>query len=351
MKKTEKYREPILYRLSHVAMTMSRRAHAVVLMATLSLLLTGCYHRESTTPDGWIPTEEQMDSISFYTTHHYTHNYNFVVVGDSLQLIMQQPTEAVSGMLVDTFSVYCDDPLVVADIITLPADTVDSVWVRVARDERTMGWVHESQMLKSVAPDNVISRFIDFFSDTHLLIMLAVIVVCLALFVALRLYRRNSYIVHFHDYGSFYPTLLALLVAAAAVFYSTIQIANPDSWRHFYYHPTLNPFSLPLHLGLFVSSVWAVFIVGVATLYDIFHSLPAGQALLYVLGLAAVCSVAYVVFSVTTLYYVGYALLVAYVGFALWRYLRYSRVRYVCGNCGKQLRSKGVCPYCGAENV
>jgi len=315
------------------------------------LLMQGCYRQESPTPDGWIPTEEQVDSVSFYTTHHYTQNYNFVVTGDSLQLIVQQPSEAVSGMMVDTITVQRDDRLVVADIVTLPVDTVDSVWVQVARDQLTMGWVHEKDMLERVSPDNVISRFIDFFSDTHLLIMLGIVVLCIALFVVSRLYRHNAKIVHFRDIDSFYPTMLTLLVSASAVFYSTIQLLDPESWRHFYYHPTLNPFSVPLHLGLFLSSVWAIFIVGIAAFYDILHRLSAGQALLYILGLAAVCSVDYVVLSVSTLYYVGYLLFCAYVIFALWRYFCFSRTRYVCGRCGHHLHAKGRCPYCGAENI
>ena len=315
------------------------------------MLLQGCYRQESPTPDGWSPTEEQVDSVSFYTTHHYSQNYNFVVTADSLQLVVQQPSEVVSGMLVDTIAVEGGDRLVVADIVTLLADTVDSVWVQVARDQLTMGWVRERDMLERVSPDNFISRFIDFFSDTHLLIMLAIVVLCIALFVVSRLYRANAKIVHFRDIDSFYPTLLALLVAASAVFYSTIQLLNPESWRHFYYHPTLNPFSVPLHLGLFLFSVWAIFIVGIAAFDDILRRLTPAQAVPYFLGLAAVCSVDYVVLSVTTLYYVGYPLFCAYAVFALQRYFRYSRARYICGRCGRHLRQKGRCPHCGAENV
>lgn len=31
----------------------------------------------------------------------------------------------------------------VAEFMIQPADSVDSVWVKVARDQETMGWVHE----------------------------------------------------------------------------------------------------------------------------------------------------------------------------------------------------------------
>ncbi len=315
------------------------------------LFLQSCYRQESRTPDGWSPTEEQVDSVSFYSTHHYTINYNFVVTADSLQLIVQQPSEAVSGMLVDTIYIRQEDRIVVADIVTLSVDTVDSVWVEVARDQNTMGWIHEKEMLENVAPDNVISRFIDFFSDKHLLFMLGIVVLCIALFVVSKLYKDNAKIVHFRDIDSFYPTLLTLLVSASAVFYSTIQLVNPESWCHFYYHPTLNPFSVPLHLGLFLLSVWAIVIVALAAFDDIRRRLPAWQGILYAIGLAAVCSVDYVVLSVSTLYYVGYVIFLIYAAYALWRYFYFSRSNYVCGNCGHRIHAKGRCPHCGAENV
>ena len=89
-----------------------------------------------------------MDSISFYTTHHYSQNYNFIVVADSLRLSNNGTT--------DTFFVYKGDRLVVADIMMLPTDTVDSVWVQLARDEETIGWAHETYMLTAVSPDNLI---------------------------------------------------------------------------------------------------------------------------------------------------------------------------------------------------
>ena len=321
-------------------------------LLALLLVLTACYHRPSATSDAWIPTPEQQDSISFYTTHHYTQDYEFLVTADSLRLVRQQPAEVLNGMLVDTLSVGEGSHLVVADIMMMPTDTIDSVWVQVARDMETIGWVRESEMLTAVSPDNPISLFIDFFSDTHLLLMLAFVVLVGALYLIRRLYRKNAKVVHFNDIGSFYPALLALLVAATAVFYNTIQIVNPDSWRHYYYHPTLNPFAVPLHLGLFLASVWALVVVGMAALDDVRRHLSPSETFFYSLGLAAVCAVNYIVFSLTTLYhYLGYPLLVAYAVFAVYRYLRGSRARFHCGSCGEPMREKGLCPHCGAMNV
>ena len=234
--------------------------------------------------------------------------------------------------------------------MTVPADTIDSIWVKVARDQSTFGWIHEHDMLNAVSPDDPISEFIDFFSDAHLLIFLAFVVLVVAVYVHRKLLSRQAKLVHFNDIASFYPTLLCLLVAAAAMIYSSIQLFTPEKWRHFYYHPTLNPYAVPFGLGLFLVSVWAIIIVGVAVLDDVRRQLHFGEAILYLLGLGATCAVAYIVFSFFTLYYIGYPLFVAYVVFALWRYFHHPRARYLCGRCGGILYEKGTCPHCGALN-
>ena len=274
-----------------------------------------CYNRGPITPDAWNLTEQQLDSISFYTTHHYTQNYNFIVTGDSLVVVAQQPEAMAVPEVVsieiesigqekqkDSITLRKNERIVVADIMTVPSDTIDSVWVKVARDQLTFGWIHENELLARVSPDDPISQFIDLFSNVHLLVFMAFCVVIVAAYGVRRLMRRGAKIVHFNDIPSFYPTTLCLLVASSAVLYSSIQIFGPESWRHFYYHPSLNPFGLPLHLGLFVSSVWAIIIVAIATVEDVSKHLPLGSAVLYLGGLIAVCAVDYVVFSITTLY-------------------------------------------------
>ena len=312
-----------------------RKLYVSFLIVLLPLLLSGCYNRGPITPDAWDLTAQQLDSISFYTTHHYTQNYNFVVTGDSLVVVAQQPEDMAIPDVVsseietvgmekqkDSITLRKNEHIVVADIKTVPADTIDSIWVKVARDQLTFGWIHENELLAKVSPDDPISQFIDFFSDAHLLIFLAFCVIVVAAYGVRRLMKRGAKIVHFNDIPSFYPTTLCLLVASSAVLYSSIQLFGPESWRHFYYHPSLNPFALPLHLGLFVSSVWAIVIVAIATVDDVTKKLPLGGAILYLSGLTAVCAVCYVVFSITTLYYLGYPLLIAYYVFAIKRLSR-----------------------------
>ena len=305
----------------------------VLLLSLFTILFsTSCYNRGPITPDAWDLTKQQLDSISFYTTHHYTQNYNFVVTGDSLVVVAQQPEDMAVPEVVsleieamgqeqqkDSITLHKNERIVVADIMTVPSDTIDSIWVKVARDQLTFGWTHENELLAKVSPDDPISQFIDFFSDVHLLVFLAFCVVIVAAYGVRRLMRLGAKIVHFNDIPSFYPAVLCLLVATSAVIYSSIQVFGPESWRHFYYHPSLNPFALPFWLGVFVSSVWALIIVAIATVDEVTRLLPLGEAILYLVGLAAVCAVLYTVFSITTLYYVGYPLLIAYFYFAIKR--------------------------------
>ena len=304
----------------------------LVSLLFISLLLCGCYNRGPITPDAWDLTAQQLDSISFYTTHHYTQNYNFVVTGDSLVVVAQQPDDmsvpdVVSielesigeEMKKDSITIRRNEHVVVADIKTVPSDSIDSVWVKVARDQLTFGWIHENELLSKVSPDDLISQFIDTFSNTHLLVFMAFCILTGAAYGLRRLMRKGCKIVHFDDIPSFYPTALCLLIASSAVLYSSIQLFGPETWRHFYYHPSLNPFALPFWLGVFISSVWAIIILGLATIDDVYHSLPLADAILYLIGLGAICAVVYVVFSITTLYYIGYPLLIAYFYFAIKR--------------------------------
>lgn len=336
---------------------MKKTAIGLLLSILLPCFVTSCYHRRPDTPDAFVqeknflPMDEHMlDSLSFQSIHHYTNNFNFVVTSDSLCLLRQQPEEYLSGMPTDTFFVYKHDPLVVADIRILPVDSVDSVWVELARDQLTFGWTRECELLSHVSPDDPISEFITFFSDIHLIVFLVVIVLIGALYWLRMLLKKNVPVVHFRDINSFYPTVLALTVAASASFYASIQLFAPEMWRHFYYHPTLNPFTVPPLICIFLLSVWAILIIAVAAIDDVFRLLPVGEAALYLSGLLAVCAYNYILFSLSTLYYIGYPLLAVYVFYAVRNYFQHHRVHYQCGKCGKPIHSKGVCPYCGAQN-
>lgn len=293
-----------------------------MLLAAIATLFAGCYgnHHDGRLPS--VPVGVEADSTCFYETHHYGQNFNFVVKADSLMLVRQQPVEILSRMHTDTITVYRGDHVAVAEIRVLPTDSIDSVWVQIARDQETFGWLHESSLLPSVVPDDPISQFISTFSDVYLLIFLIVISVISVAYLMRTIFKRNARIVHFNDIPTFYPTALALTVAAAAVLYSSIRMFAQDTWQHFYFNPTLNPFIVPPALGIFLVSVWAMLIIGLATVDVVRGILPTGEALLYLCGLAGVCALNYIIFSITTLYYVGYPLFIAYAAFAVYVYVK-----------------------------
>jgi len=327
------------------------------LMALLvSLIASGCYDRRTTSVAATsslhpLLTKHQADSISFSETHHYTTGYNFAVKADSLMLISQQPEEMVSGLMVDSFAVARHGHLVVADIRMVPHDKTDSVWVQLGTEDARLGWTHEQTLMQSVVPDDPISLFIDTFSGLHTLLSLVIIAVIGSAYLLRIIFRQKAHMVHFNDIRSFYPTALCLLVAASATLYASIQMFAPDVWRNFFFHPTLNPFSQPPLLLVFLLSVWGMLIVGIAALDDVWHQLPFGEMLLYVGGLAAVCSTVYIVFSLSTLYYVGYPLLIIYMVASFRHYFLHTREHYICGHCGARMRQKGVCPVCGSKNL
>ena len=107
-----------------------------VVMLLLSIMsLTSCYKQE----------------MGFTATHHYNQNYNFVVKADSM-VLYENPDTAIY----DSTVLYRGDQLVVAEIKAIATDTIDSVWVKLARDQMSQGWTRECDLLKGVAPDDPI---------------------------------------------------------------------------------------------------------------------------------------------------------------------------------------------------
>lgn len=281
-------------------------------------------------------------------TRYYDIDYNFVLASDSLVLQEERPLHLlIMPEGADSFVVYRDDPLVVAQFEVIPEDSIDSVWVKVARDQLTQGWVHESTLLQSVVPDDPISQGIHLFSNRHAIATVALLVVALSAWLFRRMRRRRFHLVHIDDIASPYPMLLCVSFAAATVLYTTIQMFVPDIWVEFYFNPTLNPFGQPTMLSLFLFLAWLIVILTLATLDEVRRSLPAGEAILYTLSLLAILAGIYLFFSLTTQYFLGYFLWMLYAVLSLWQYLRRHRPRYRCAHCGAPLHDLGNCPKCG----
>lgn len=301
----------------------------------LSLLLSSCYNRIS---DAGL----------------YEVNDNFVVTADTLHLQAQQPLHNMPTPMdgyADSLFILRGEELVVAQITVIPEDTIDSVWVKVAHDQMVMGWTHERELLSGVVPDDPISRFIYIFSLRHLPFFVCLIALALVLIVARGVRHARSRVFLLNDIASVYPTLLTVVLGGAAVLYAHIQRFEPDMWVSFYYHPTLNPFSLPVLLGLFVSLFWLILILSMAVADEVLAQLPLGEALLYLLTLLGMCMCLYTLFSLAAFYWAGVVLYGVYVVVALYRFCRHFRPRHVCGQCGCKMHSLGKCPHCGADNV
>ena len=317
--------------------------YSFLLFAPLFLLLTGCKPSAMREVDG--------------RERHYDVDYNFLLTADSLVLQEARPMH----MLIvpetsDSMMVYRGEPLVVAQIEIIPEDSLDSVWVKVARDQMTQGWVHESTLLQSVVPDDPISQGIHLFSDSHVIAALALCFMALMGGIVRsgkRIVKHGKEkplpLVHIHDIASPYPMLLCLAFASATVLYTTIQIFMPELWAHFYYNPTLNPFGLPTMLSLFLGLSWLIVILFIASLDDIRRCLPATEAILYTLSLLAVLGALYLLFSFATMYFLGYFLLMVYMAVAVGRYWRCHRAHFRCRRCDAPLHTRGRCPKCGAD--
>ncbi|MBO4550503.1 MAG: zinc ribbon domain-containing protein [Bacteroidaceae bacterium] len=277
---------------------------------------------------------------------------NFELCVDSLKLQSSQPLHNLPiDTLCEQLSIYYGDPLVVAETLVIPEDSVDSVWVKLARDQYTMGWVHQQDFMRSVVPEDPISQFINFFSTNHLGLFGILFSVSLLALLYQIFSRKKPHVFFLRDILSPYPTFLLITLAASALLYAGIQHYVPETWLHYYYHPTLNPFGLPLILSLFLCSVWVLLVLTITTIDEVRRLLPFGEGALYLLSLLGCCILCYLLFTFAAMSPgASYLLFALFVLVLILRYSRNSKPRFLCGSCGKRLKSLGKCPHCGAEN-
>ena len=133
-------------------------------------LFVACKHDRPQVLNPWVG--ESIDSVAFKQKYHYWHNYNFIAT-DTIRLA-HTPTNAF-GLSEDTneLRLHQWDAVVVTNITSVPSDTTDSMWVMLARDPQTMGWVRAKDLHDKVVPDNFISRFIYLFSSWRMLLVLS----------------------------------------------------------------------------------------------------------------------------------------------------------------------------------
>lgn len=302
----------------------------------LLALLAACHYRPMYIPE----SGEEGDSARI-NTRAYALNSNFQVEADTLWLHVLP--------FMDTVALVQGDEVVVAEFDVHPQDSVDSVWVKVARDQETIGWIQERRLLENIVPVDPISRFIHLFSNAHTLPFFLVLAVFFLWFVYRAVRRKQIKLIWLNDIDSVFPLLLSLLMAIAATTYNSIQYFVPETWERYYYEPTLNPFDVPFILGFFIVCVWLIVLVGVAVLDDLFHQTKAEVAFFYLVGLVSCCIFIYVFFTYLNIY-IAYVCLAAYGAGCIRWFCKSDRYPYVCGACGAKMRAKGICPHCGALN-
>ena len=323
----------------------------LILPLIAALTLTCCNPTPQYHADDWDLTQKRKDSLNFRINHHYTINYNFCITADSLQLQIARPYHNLQQNSTDGFAtVLKHNHIAVADILIVPEDKTDSVWIKVARDQLTSGWIHEQELLKSIVPDQTLSKLIHAFHHNRTLLLTICLAIAALAQTVCRIRRVRCPFVHFSDVASAYPTLLCLTFALTCLLYAAMLKFRPEQWHEFYFHPTLSPFHLPRAASLFVCGLWAQLLFAIASAEVIFKELSRWQALCYICSLLCVCAACYMLFSHPAFFYAACPTLALYAFLALRLYFTRSRCRYVCGNCGAHLLHAGRCPHCGAWN-
>ncbi|MCD8183365.1 MAG: hypothetical protein LUE99_10040 [Bacteroides sp.] len=320
-----------------------RNSALICVLLLLACCLASCHYPRPNLEDETLSARTR-DSLAYLYERHYTWDTNLEVQDDSVTIACLPVKDCYNTL-------HKGDRVVVAEFAVHPADSVDSVWVKLAHSQEVQGWIRESDMIRAFVPTDSISQSIYLFSDTHA----SYFIVIFALFVAVWLFRafrrKQLQMVYFNDIDSVYLLLLCLLMAFSATVYESMQVFVPETWQHFYFNPTLSPFRVPFVLSVFLMSLWLFVVVLLAVLDDLFRQLSPAAAVFYLLGLASCCIFCYFFFILTTHIYVGYLFLGVFVYVFLRKlHASLSVSRYRCGHCGQKLRVKGVCPHCGAIN-
>jgi hypothetical protein len=287
----------------------------------------------------WLTTPR--DSLLREADARFMQGTNFEVLDDSLAL-RQWP-------FTDEVPLRKGDEVVVAECMALPGDSTGAMWVKLAHDQETMGWVPEEELRGRLLPDDSVSHFVYFFSHSHVVVFIVVLGLFGLAMVGRAVRRREWSWSWFRKVETSYSTLWLWLLSTTAFLYALIQRFFPSVWELFYYHPSFDPFDLAPLLSVFVLLVWGTLWIGVAVVDELCHQKRIDRAFFYGLAVASAGILLYVLFTFLP-FYLGLPAWVAYTVLCVRRIRYRSRFRYVCGQCGAKMKEKGVCPVCGAIN-
>ena len=241
---------------------------------------------------------QQIDSLVFRLTHHYSINFNFVVKADSIMLIPRE------GDVGDTCYVKDGELIAVAAI----SNHIDTLWVKVAHDQRTMGWIAESELLKHSSPDDPISEILYALSGSRGIWMSILATIGLSAFFVKQRKNNRMRLFSLEQMQSPYPSMFLALIAVMAVLYSSVQNFVPEYWQEYYFHPSLNPLMLPPLMATLVVCVWLLIITFIAVCDEVYHHFDVLDGAIYIFELLGIGMIVYLAVSWTTIIFIGYLL-------------------------------------------
>lgn len=263
-------------------------------------------------------TPQQKDSLIFRLTHHYTDNFNFLVKADTLILLPRE-----GDLIQDTCRIVRGDLIAVAEIRSIPGDSIDSIWVKVAHDQMTMGWIPEHELLQGAIPNDDISQLLNAMTNSRAFWMSALLLFGICAYLLHQGESRQLYLLKFNEMKSIYPFLFLALVAIMASVYATVQNFTPEYWQEYYYHPVLTPCGLPFIMSMLVCLVWLVIVVFIAVLDEVYHHFYFIPGMAYIFELLGLAMFVYLAISWTTLWYFGYLLLPLFIAMLVWAFKKY----------------------------
>jgi len=206
---------------------------------------------------------------------------------------------------IDTCFVRENELIAVAAI----SNQVDTIWVKVAHDQNTIGWISEKELLRNASPRDPISQILYSLSGSRGIWMSIFAAFGLGAFFIRRGKNKKLQLIRLDQMRSPYPSLFLTLIALMASIYASIQNFAPEYWQEYYFHPTLNPLILPPIMAILVILVWLLIITFIAVCDEVYHNLELFPGATYLFELLGVGMLVYLLISWTTLIYVGYLLL------------------------------------------
>lgn len=308
----------------------ARLSLCVVATLQLAFLFTSCEYDHSANSDYLLPQkEEQIDSVKFYNSRHYSAGFKFQTL-DTLRLFRHAPfsNDVAEAMLLaegetDTLTVEPGQTVVVSEIRKMRnRSESDSIAIFIAVNAKDHGWLWENALAGHVRPDGAIAAVISAFPRGWSLALWSLLPLA-GLMLLMRRRRQGNSLASICR--PFYPRLLLLSVATCSLLHASYVSFAPAAWHEFYYHPMLSPLAagLPLLMRAFLFTLWCVIVSILATLDDLRTRLPIVNAVFVAAVLTCLSLLLYAVITLTVPIYVGYAVF-ALIAFLL---LRRPKVR------------------------